>query len=201
MLLVPGVTDGRAGRRAGTPGHEPLHRPVSGRLQLREIVPVLAVRAAADPAVADPAFDLALRLGAARGARIDAKAQRLRVAAVDRMRRPQAPAPATIAVFSLSTRIVAGTPPRRVSAALWTCSHDSRSRRSLKISAQPGENDSCSRNASRSRRRPPSPTRGKTAQSACARAPGGVSTRSCVRFAGAGNTRRRYRCSERRLPG
>ena len=81
-----------------------------------------------------------------------------------------APAPATTAVFSLSTRIVAGTPPRRRSAALCTDSHASRCLRSLHTDTQTRENDSMSTNASRSgrtlaRERHPLPQRSRPASS------------------------------------
>jgi hypothetical protein len=40
----------------------------------------------------------------------------------------------------------------------------------------------------------------EVAQSTCACAPGGVSTRRRARIAGAGYARLQYRCTERRLP-
>jgi hypothetical protein len=113
---------------------------------------------------------------------------------------PQAPAPRDTAVFSLSIRSVAGAPPSRARQAVWQASQDSMSFARDQTTASARLQDSTMCIASRSTASPATTTPGKCAQSTCACAPGGVSTRRRARITGAGYARLQYRCTERRLP-
>ena len=91
-----------------------------------------------------------------------------------------------MAVFSLSMRSVAGTPPSRAKQAVWQPSQASMSFDRDQTIASFRLHDSTMCSATRSTASPPTMTAGKCAQSTCACAPGGVSTRRRARMAGAG---------------
>ena len=113
---------------------------------------------------------------------------------------PQAPAPLAIAVFTLSIRRTAGTPPRRWKQAIWQACHDSMSFDRAQTTARFRLHDSVTISATRSTTSSPRTAPGNSAQSTCACAPAGVSTRRRARIAGAGNVRFQYRCTDFRLP-
>jgi len=96
------------------------------------------------------------------------------------------PAPLTIAVLRLSMRITAATPPSRRSAWLWASSHASRSSRIDQTQASLRDQDSAIENACRSTSSSRIRIPGNSAQSTCACAPGGVSTRRRARSRGRG---------------
>jgi hypothetical protein len=103
---------------------------------------------------------------------------------------PQGPAPRTTAVLSLSTRTAAGTPPSRAKQPVWQLCHDSASRPRDHTIASRRLQDSTMCSATRSTTSSPSSSPGKCAQSTCACAPAGVSTRRRARTAGTGQARR-----------
>lgn len=106
---------------------------------------------------------------------------------------PQAPAPRTTAVLTLSTRLTAAMPHSRRKASLWHHSQPNWSSVRLQtITALRLWLRTIMKACSRSGPRPTSMP-GYSAQSVCTCAPGGVSTRRYVRIGGFGYLARMYR--------
>jgi hypothetical protein len=94
-----------------------------------------------------------------------------------------------MAVFTLSIRSTAGTPPSRRKLAIWQDCHDSMSFERAQTTARFRLHDSVTISATRSTTSSPSTAPGNSAQSTCACAPAGVSTRRRARIAGTGYVR------------
>ncbi len=118
-LAGPGLGDARACCRTDALTGQGFQPPIGPLLQLGQITPGMPARIKGEALIADAALDLAFGLRLPGRAGIDMKVQNRCVAPVVGLSVPHAPAPRAMAVFSLSTRTVAGTPPSRLKQAVW----------------------------------------------------------------------------------